>query len=43
MIDFDMNGLLIVAAYTALRFGVPILAFCVLCKAVPRLFPQQTS
>jgi len=35
----DLNGVLLIAAYSALRIGIPILAMVVLCKVLPRCFP----
>ena len=37
-----LNGILIIAVYTALRLGIPILAMVVLCKVLPHLCPGDS-
>lgn len=43
MIAIDLMGILMIVAYMVLRLGVPILAMCLLCMVIPRMFPQETA
>jgi hypothetical protein len=39
----DMNGILFMFGFTALRLGIPILIMVTLCRFVPWCFPAETS
>lgn len=43
MIAIDLAGVLMIVGYMAVRIGIPVLAMCLLCMVIPRLFPQQTA
>jgi len=39
----DLNGILFIAGFAALRLGIPILVMVLVCKFVPWCFPAETS
>ena len=41
--DIDLNAILYLAGFAALRLGIPILVMVLLCKLIPWCFPAPTE
>jgi len=39
----DLNAILYIAGFAALRLGIPILIMVLLCKLIPWCFPAPTD
>jgi len=39
----DLEGILIISSFFALRLAVPVVAIAILCKVLPICFPADTA